>query len=113
LPFFDGAYVIRFEGDCDVSRYPEVHDALMTPAGLRRVLVDLSGVTLLDSLTLAEFVMAARRWEAEGTRFAIIVANANVLKLIAIANLIERLHVVPDADKARALLNASEAGAGA
>ncbi len=65
--------VLAPSGAIDVSRALELRDVLaaqVSEAG-RRVLVDLSGVTLVDSSGIGIFVTAHRQAEAAGSVFAL------------------------------------------
>jgi anti-anti-sigma factor len=104
-------YVVRLTGECDVSRYPDVRALLGTvPDSTRYVLIDLSLVTIVDSLCLAEFLMAKSRWERQGAVVATLVMNPGVYRLMSIANLTNKLAVFRDEDAAMRFLSAASAG---
>ena len=100
-----GPYVLRLKGDLDVLYYPTLRALLMTvPTEARRILVDLSETTTVDSTCLAELIIAKRRWEREGRRAALVVSNQHVYKLMSMANVLEKLKVFEDqAEAARYL----------
>ena len=90
----DDPYVVSLHGECDVSRYPQIRNALFNAGTSERLLVDLSAVTLLDSTILSEFIVAAHRWTSEGRRFVFLVPGESVYRLLSIAGLTARLNVV-------------------
>jgi anti-anti-sigma factor len=100
--------IIRLTGECDIARYPDVRALLGTvPDTARFVLIDLSLVTVVDSLCLAEFLMAKSRWERHGATVATLVTNPSVYRLMSIANLTSKLAVFRDEDAALRFLSAA------
>jgi anti-anti-sigma regulatory factor len=89
----------------DVLYYPTLRALLLTvPPQARRILVDLSETSTVDSTCLAELIIAKRRWEREGRRAALVVSNQHVYKLMSMANVLEKLKVFEDrADATRYL----------
>jgi anti-anti-sigma regulatory factor len=104
----EGPYIVRFSGECDVSRYPELRAALeAVPVAARRIVVDFSEVTAVDSTCLTELLFAKRRWDREGRTTATIVADENVYRIMLLADVVERLRVFRDPDEARRCVFAS------
>lgn len=79
LPFFvrwrfAGAEAsIELGGECDASSLDRLNAAFeeVLAAGSRRVVVDLTDVTFVDSLTLGAFTAAAKRVRGAGGSFVI------------------------------------------
>lgn len=99
---------MRLSGECDVSRYPEIREALgSVPLSARRVLLDLTETTLVDSTALAELILAKRRWESEGRKVALVVSSKHVYRIMSIANVLLKLRVFEDANEATRYLQAN------
>jgi anti-anti-sigma factor len=100
-------HVIRFAGECDVSSYPQLRALLESvPLSARRILIDLTETTIVDSTSLAELLFAKRRWEREGRRAAVVTSNKHVYRLMSIANVLGKLRVFEDAEAAARYLRA-------
>jgi len=80
-----GALVISFQGEVDLEHSPAARSVLLKGIELgKKVLVDLSGVSYIDSsgvASLVEAFQAARRKETEFALVSINVAARRVLEL--------------------------------
>jgi anti-anti-sigma regulatory factor len=73
----------------------------------RRIIVDLTDTTLIDSICLAELLFAKRRWEREGRKAALAVSNSHVYRMMSIANVLQKLRVFEDTEAAARYLEAN------
>jgi anti-sigma B factor antagonist len=85
--------VLRFEGELDIGRRAELHDALAISASARAVLIDLSAVTYADSTALGELLHFKARAEERGVPIALVVAAPQFERLIRYAGLYELFSV--------------------
>lgn len=81
--------------------YDAVLDVLdSVPKHSRRVLLDLSQVSYIDSLTLGALLLAKYRWDRENRVTATVVPNAEVHRVLAISGILRRLNVFGTLDEA-------------
>lgn len=69
-----GVHVVRVEGDFDIATCPRFRDA-SEREDAELVVVDMRGVTFLDSSALGELIALQRRVEGRGGRLAIVRPN--------------------------------------
>ena len=72
-------------GELDIATAPLLRETLLRALDRDNVpdlLVDLSGVTFVDSSGLAVLLMAARRWAAEGRSFVVHEPSRAVSRII-------------------------------
>jgi anti-anti-sigma factor len=101
-----GVTVIAPAGPIDVSRALELRDVLaahVVDAG-RRILVDLSGVTLVDSSGVGIFVTAHRQAEAAGSSFALAGAPGPVGRVFELTRTNKLLRIYTTVDEGLAAL---------
>jgi anti-anti-sigma factor len=94
--------VIAFSGELDSSQYPEIVRCFQEIPDGRRVIVDLSAVTLVESTFMGELMLLNRRMQKEG-RSVIIVAKGEIARVLVIAGVDKRIPVVADPDAATLL----------
>jgi anti-sigma B factor antagonist len=83
-----GTLVVSFEGDVDLEYSPKARRVLLDSVKQRRgVLVDLSGVSYIDSSGVANLVEAFQLSRQKGTGFALVSVNAAALRVLALARL--------------------------
>ncbi|MGB5305107.1 MAG: STAS domain-containing protein [Gammaproteobacteria bacterium] len=83
-----GASVIVLRGDVDLSSSPEARKLLLSSiGGSDRVLVDLSGVTYIDSSGVASLVEALQASKKNGTLFALAAASEPTRRVLELARL--------------------------
>ena len=83
-----GALVIAFEGDVDLEHSPKARQVLLD--GITRgksVLVDMSGVSYIDSSGVASLVEAYQVAKQRGLRFALVEVNPAALRVLQLARL--------------------------
>jgi len=99
--------VVRLSGDLDIFRYPELREKLLAvPESPDPVLIDLAEAQLVDSVCLRELLLYKRRFEREGRRVAVLVESQNVIRMLAIADVMEILNIFNDRTAALAWLSA-------
>jgi anti-anti-sigma factor len=98
----DGTDIVAPAGDIDIATAPEVRQAMLANAGGRRIVLDLRGVTFMDTSGLQLLVEGRRRALAEGGAFAIVDGPPPVQRVIEVAGLTGKLdHVAVPDDVAR------------
>jgi len=82
------ALIIAFEGEVDLEHSPKAREVLL--AGVKQdksILVDLSGVTYIDSSGVASLVEAFQRAKDQGSGFALVAVNPAALRVLRLARL--------------------------
>ena len=84
------ACVVRLDGDFDNATVPRVRESLNTALseGYRNIVLDLSGVTYMDSSALGFVVWADQRLQPVAGRLALAGANADVARILELTGLI-------------------------
>jgi anti-sigma B factor antagonist len=83
-----GSLIVSFEGDVDLEYSPKARRILLDSVMQRRdVLVDLSGVTYIDSSGVANLVEAFQLSRKKGTGFALVSVNAAAMRVLQLARL--------------------------
>lgn len=84
----DGNAVVSLKGDIDLQTSPKVRKALLQCMGEKRdVLVDLGGVTYIDSSGVASLVEAFQNARKSGTRFALVGVSPAAMRVLQLARL--------------------------
>ncbi len=98
----DGGVVVTATGEVDMSTSPQLRAALRDPgAAAHAVVLDLRGVTFMDSSGLGVIVGHHKRAREEGYRFSVAVAGApEVRRILELSGLVAVLHVVDAPDDA-------------
>ena len=97
--------VVVAEGEIDMASSPDLRAALRDPGVVdaASVVLDLRGVTFMDSSGLGIIVGQHKRARERGSRFAIAVAGAdNVGRILSLSGLDEVLEIIGDPDEAAA-----------
>ena len=80
--------IASFEGEVDLEHSPKAREVLLDCVGrASKVLVDLSGVTYIDSSGVASLVEAFQRAKKGGVGFALVSVNAPALRVLELARL--------------------------
>ena len=80
--------MVSFEGDVDLEYSPKARQVLLDSVTQRRdVLVDLSGVSYIDSSGVANLVEAFQLSRQRGTGFALVSVNPAALRVLQLARL--------------------------
>jgi anti-sigma B factor antagonist len=83
-----GVPVVWAAGEVDVSTAPRLREHLTTlPVDARRVVVDLSEVTFLDSTGLGVLVAGWKRCQESGASLELVVTRPQVRKVLEITSL--------------------------
>jgi anti-sigma B factor antagonist len=98
----DGATVVGVVGEVDVATAPTLRDRLDTvvTTGDGAVVVDLAGVTFIDSTGLGVLIGARKRCADEGRQLRIVVGEPRILKVFEITGLTELFSIHPSLDLA-------------
>ncbi len=96
------AQLIDVNGEIDLYTSNVVQDCLETliDQGHSRLIVDLDGVSYLDSTGLGLLMKAALKLQETGGRLAILCANTKVLRVLGLLGLTESLPVYATEDEA-------------
>lgn len=85
----DGVPVVSASGEIDVATAPPLRDRLqsLTTSGRSTVVVDLLGVTFLDSTALGVLVGALKRCRESGGDLPLVISEPRILKVFEITGL--------------------------
>jgi len=85
----DGVPVVSASGEIDVATAPPLRDRLqaLTTAGRSTIVVDLLGVTFLDSTALGVLVGALKRCRETGGDLPLVITEPRILKVFEITGL--------------------------
>jgi anti-sigma B factor antagonist len=97
----DHTTVLAFEGELDLANAPRLKAALIDALsdGDREVVLDLSGVSFIDSTSLRVLIEAQHRWH-ESAAFAIACRDKNVLRIFKIAGFDLGFEIYPTLEEA-------------
>ncbi len=97
--------VLALEGEIDLHEAPQVKAKLLPliNAKLHHVVVDLAGVSYIDSSGLALFIEAMQRIQAYGGKFALCGLRPSVRTIFDIARLDQVFRIFPDRQAALAV----------
>lgn len=83
-----GALIVSFEGDVDLEQSPKAREVLLECVERgNKILVDLSGVSYIDSSGVASLVEAFQVAKKQGKGFALVSVNAAALRVLQLARL--------------------------
>jgi anti-sigma B factor antagonist len=104
IPRQDRPNVLPLKGEIDLHVSPTVTTALnaMIEKKPKRLVIDLSSVTYIDSAGLAVFIEAMQKVEAYGGKFALAGLQETVRSIFEISRLDQVFHIFPDVDTALA-----------
>jgi anti-sigma B factor antagonist len=99
----DSGAVVSVAGEVDLGTAEELADALRGPteAG-KRVVLDLSACEFIDSSGLRALLGARSAAAAAGGSLALVVADANLMRVFEVASLDSLLEIHPTVDEALA-----------
>jgi anti-sigma B factor antagonist len=88
LPF-EGRAVVALAGEIDLFTAPHFDEALVgvIDAGARRVVVDLSEVTFIDSTAVGVVIGGVRRLRAVGGAIDIVCPSENIRRILELVGL--------------------------
>jgi anti-anti-sigma factor len=104
MPRKDRPNILPLEGEIDLHVSPNVAETLraMTRKKPRRLVIDLTRVTYVDSSALAVFIEGKQRVEAYGGKFALAGLHDDVRTILEMAKLDQIFRIFPDVDSALA-----------
>jgi anti-sigma B factor antagonist len=85
----DGTCVMHVAGELDIVSTPKLHEHLVAAmaTGPRRLIVDLSRTTYMDSSGVAELALTGKKFAARGGSFELELGESKVKKILDIAGL--------------------------
>lgn len=85
----DGDYsIISFSGDVDLSQSPKAREEILKQLGNgRHVMVDLSGVTYMDSSGVASLVEGFQTAKKKELNFGLVSVSPSVMSVLQLARL--------------------------
>jgi anti-sigma B factor antagonist len=101
-PDQDAPAVFPLKGEIDLHVFPEITASLdaVIEKKPRHIVVDVSGVTYIDSAGLAALILAMQKVEAYGGRFSLAGVQTTVRSIFKISRLDDVFEIFPDADAA-------------
>jgi anti-sigma B factor antagonist len=107
----DETHVVAVTGEIDLFTAPEFKQRVSAPieAGRRRVIVDLTATTFIDSSSLGVLIGAHRRLRREDGSLVVVCSDDAIVKTFKITGLDSVFTIVPTIDEA---LNGDAVGAG-
>jgi len=103
----DDIGIIEVEGDIDMFTSPGLRDTLvpMFKKGLKGIIVNLSGVSFMDSSGIATLVEGLQWSKKDGKAFVLTGLGTNVLNALSLTKLENVFTIAEDMDKARAAVS--------
>lgn len=103
-PMEDGVAIVRLRGEADLHTAPILREALndaieQVPSTL---LVDMTGVTFIDSMMLGVLLSATRRARPNGTELRIVVDDPHVRRIFELTLLDHVMQLYPSVEVALA-----------
>ena len=85
----DGVSIIALTGEVDLYTAPDLKEELVRviDAGARRVVIDLTDTTFIDSTTLGVLVSGLKRLRPEGGQLMLVITDRNIKKIFEITGL--------------------------
>jgi len=96
----DGGAVLRVEGDLDMATAPTLEDELADAGFAKRLVLDLSQCTFLDSSAVRVLVSSVRDSEAAGGSLALVVTDPGILRVLEISGIDTMIPVHDNLDAA-------------
>lgn len=98
----DGTDVFTLAGELDVATAPTLRGALGEAAsdGRHELIVDLTGITFLDSTGLGALIGAHKRAQENGGKIRLVAADGQILRLLRITGLLDVFAVYATVDAA-------------
>ncbi|MFH8738400.1 STAS domain-containing protein [Streptomyces sp. NPDC017964] len=94
--------VVEVHGEVDVSSVPQIREHVLTciEAGRHRLIVDLMGVSFIDSTGLGFLVSIAKRIRAHVGDLRLVITNPDVLQIFHITGLHRALQIYDSVEAA-------------
>jgi len=102
----DGNYVISLTGEVDLYTAPELKQQLLEviSGGAKRVVVDFTETTFIDSTTLGVLVGGVKRLRSAEGELVLVCSDRNITKIFEITGLDRVFTIYPTRDEAVAQL---------
>ena len=94
--------VVRIAGDQDLATVRDLRAALQTAVGNPNLVIDLRGVSYMDSLAINELVRAQVTCARTGGRCAIVSRNQHLVRLLSLAGLTSHVKIADSINAALA-----------
>ena len=96
--------ILALDGEIDLNERPQVQERLwpLLNTKMPKVLVDLSGVSYIDSSGLALFIEAMQKVQSYGGSFALFGLRPSVRNIFELARLDQVFRIFPDRAAAQA-----------
>jgi anti-sigma B factor antagonist len=96
------ATVVAVTGELDLATSPALEAELeRASSGAERVILDLRGVSFMDSTGLSLLVKAQRRAQESNRQLAVVRGGARVQRLLSLTGVAERLTLIDAPDELR------------
>jgi anti-anti-sigma factor len=92
--------VLAVSGELDLYEVPKLNAALETVARAKRIVVDLTGVTFVDSTALAALLRAHRRLASEDRELVLVAADPTIRKLFDVTGFDRLFRIFASVDEA-------------
>jgi anti-sigma B factor antagonist len=102
----DGIAVLALEGELDLAVAPRMRARIEHAADGRAVVIDMRGVTFLDSAALKELLRARTELPARDVRLVLVGVPPPVRRLLDLTRTSELFEDAPDVDAALTRLSA-------
>jgi anti-sigma B factor antagonist len=98
----EGVPVLEVHGEVDVSTAPQLREKLVAVAqrGEQTAVVDLSGVSFVDSTALGVLVSAAKRFRGNGGDLRLVVTEPHITKVLEITGLTDVFAIYESSNEA-------------
>lgn len=95
--------VVAVRGEIDLSSAPELRSSLLeqAAAGRATLVLDLSGVTFIDSTGLSVLLSGMKRLREAGGDLLLVIENPQILRIFEITGLTGLFRILPDLERAR------------
>ncbi|MDA1001126.1 MAG: STAS domain-containing protein [bacterium] len=99
----DGVTLVQLSGEVDMSNSPTVRDVLMKLAGQKTspIVVELSGVSYMDSSGIATLVEGLQETMSYGGQFRLASLTPKVKQVFDLARLVDVFEIYPSLDEAK------------
>lgn len=99
----EGFTVVQLAGEVDMSNSPAVRDVLMELAGKKTspIVVELSGVSYMDSSGIATLVEGLQETMSYGGQFRLASLTPKVLQVFELARLVDVFEIYATLDEAK------------
>lgn len=95
-----GTQVVSFQGEVDLEHSPKAREVMLGCVNKKQdILVDLSGVSYIDSSGVASLVEAFQTSRQKGIKFALVAVNPAALRVLELARLDKVFTILDSVDE--------------